>query len=394
RVLVDAAQSISHVPLDVRDLDCDWLVFSGHKIYGPTGIGVLYGKADLLQEMPPWQGGGDMIHTVSFRGTTYAELPSKFEAGTPNIAGTIGLGAAIEYVQSIGLEAIAEHEDVLLRHATERVRAIRGVRIVGNAANKSAVISFVVTEPAIAPLDVGTRLDLEGVAVRTGHHCCQPLMERLGISGTARMSLGLYNTLAEIDQFADALQQIVEEGGRRSRSLAITLENCPAEASLCGSTRDTCPPRMDVQYAPAMGESPSVVAEDIAEVFDLLEDWGERYQYVIELGEKLPAMPEDLKTECTRVHGCQSTVYLAARKKPGSRDVLEFLADSDAELVRGLVGVLEHLFSGQRAQDVLAFDVDGFFHRLGLDQHLSMNRRNGLAAMVQRLKQHAAALTA
>jgi cysteine desulfurase/selenocysteine lyase len=392
RVLIDAAQSISHLPIDVQELDCDWLVFSGHKLYGPTGIGALYGKAELLNAMPPWQGGGDMIKNVSFARTTYAELPNKFEAGTPNIAGVIGLGAAIDYVQTVGLEQAAVHEEALLRQATDRLREIRGVRIIGNATNKAAVLSFLV--PNLSPLDVGTRLDLEGIAVRTGHHCCQPVMERLGITGTVRMSLGLYNTQADVDIFADALARIAEDGQRRSRSLALTQEGqtCPAETVLCGSTRDTCPPKLGLSYAPAMGESPQAVADEIAEVFDLLEDWGDRYQYLIELGEKLPPMPDELKTECTRVHGCQSIVYMAARQKPGTKDVLEFLADSDAELVRGLIGLLEHLFSGQKAIDILTFDVEGFFHQLGLDQHLSMNRRNGLAAMVQRLKQHAAGL--
>lgn len=392
KVLIDAAQSVSHLPIDVRDMDCDWLVLSGHKLYGPTGIGALYGKAELLQAMPPWQGGGDMIKSVSFAKTTYAELPSKFEAGTPNIAGVVGLGAAIDYVQSVGLDQAAAHEDALLKQATERLKKIRGVRIVGNATNKAAVVSFLVTDPVISPLDVGARLDLEGVAVRTGHHCCQPVMERFGISGTVRMSVAMYNTTADIDAFADALQRVVEEGAKRSRSLAVAQESCPAEATLCGSTRDTCPPRLDLSYAPPMAESPRAASDEIAEVFDLLEDWGDRYQYLIELGEKLPPMPEDMKTECTKVHGCQSIVHLTARQKPGTKDVLEFLADSDAELVRGLIGLLEHVYSGQRAEDVLAFDIDDYFRRLGLDQHLSMNRRNGLAAMVQRLKQHAAAL--
>jgi cysteine desulfurase/selenocysteine lyase len=392
KVLIDAAQSVSHMPIDVRDMDCDWLALSGHKLYGPTGVGVLYGKAELLQAMPPWQGGGDMIKSVSFTKTTYAELPSKFEAGTPNIAGVVGLGAAIDYVQSVGLDQAGAHEDALLRHAAERLSKIRGVRVVGNATNKAAVISFLVTDPVIAPLDVGARLDLEGVAVRTGHHCCMPVMERFGISGTVRVSVAMYNTTADIDAFADALQKVVEEGTRRSRSLPQAQESCPAEAVLCGSTRDTCPPRLDLAYAPPMAESPQAAADEIAEVFDLLEDWGDRYQYLIELGEKLPPMPDDLKTECTRVHGCQSVVHLTARQKPGTKDVLEFLADSDAELVRGLIGLLEHVYSGQRAKDVLAFDIDGYFRRLGLDQHLSLNRRNGLAAMVQRLRQHAAAL--
>ncbi len=393
KVLIDAAQSISHMAVDVQELDCDFLVFSGHKLYGPTGIGVLYGKEEILEAMPPWQGGGDMIHSVSFARTTYAELPSKFEAGTPHIAGVIGLGAAIDYVRGIGLEAIAAHEEALLRRGTERLKQIRGVRLIGQAAQRAAVLSFVVDDPPLSALDVGTRLDLEGVAVRTGHHCCQPVMERFGIPGTVRASLALYNTLAEVDVFADALERIVESA-RRTHALALAEDEqrCPGQAQLCGSTGHTCPPRRELVYAGPMAETPQAAAEEIAEVFELLDDWNDRYQYLLDLGRKLPVMPEELKTECTRVHGCQSTVHIAARQKPGTADVLEFLADSDAELVRGLIGVLEHVYSGQKAGDILAFDVEGFFRGLGLDQHLTLGRRNGLAAMVKRIRQQAAGL--
>ena len=394
RVLIDAAQSASHLPLDVQEMDCDFLVFSGHKVYGPTGIGVLYGKAELLEAMPPWQGGGDMIHSVTFAKTTYADLPNKLEAGTPDIAGVVGLGAALDYLHGVGMEAAMNQEDALLRHATERVKQIHGVRIIGNATNKAAVLSFVVEEPRLSALDIGTKLDLEGIAVRTGHHCCQPVMDRFGIPGTARASFAMYNTLAEVDVFASVLAQIVEEARRRSRPLTVTpeLQNCPGEAVLCGSVRDTCPPKLELAYAPATAESPQAAAEEIAEVFEFLDSWNDRYQYLMELGEKLPEMPDEMKTECTRVHGCQSTVYLTARQKPGTKDVLEFLADSDAELVRGLIGLLEHLYSGQKAAAIRDFDIEGFFARLGLDQHLSMNRRNGLAAMVQRIRLHADAL--
>jgi cysteine desulfurase/selenocysteine lyase len=394
-VLLDCAQAVSHLPLDVRELDCDFLVFSGHKVYGPTGIGVLYGKAELLERMPPWQGGGDMIESVTFAKTTYAGPPNKFEAGTPNIAGAVGLGAALDYLSALGPEAVAAHEDALLRRATERLQAIDGVRIIGTAANKAAVVSFVVETPPLSALDVGTKLDLEGIAVRTGHHCCEPVMQRFSIAGTARASFAAYNTLAEVDAFADALAEVVE-AARHARSLRLAeeQERCPGQGELCGSAGQTCPPKKDFTYAPAAAESPEAAAAEVAEVFEMLEDWNDRYQYVLELGERLPPMSEEMKTECTRVRGCQSTVYLAARHRPGTADVLEFLADSDADLVRGLIGLIERLFSGQRAKDILAFDVEGYFRKLGLDQHLSLTRRNGLAAMVQRVRQHAAGLAA
>src|SRR5438093_497211 len=207
-VLIDGAQAVAHVGVDVQELDCDFYAFSGHKVFGPTGIGVLYGRENLLDEMPPYQAGGDMIRTVSFEKTTYNELPYKFEAGTPDIAGAIGLGAALDYVDKIGLDAIAAHEQHLVRFATQCLGDIPGVRLIGTAADKAAAISFVVDDPPLSALDVGTRLDLEGIAVRTGHHCCMPLMERFGVSGTARASFAVYNTLEEVDIFAQALKNI------------------------------------------------------------------------------------------------------------------------------------------------------------------------------------------
>jgi len=196
-VLVDGAQASPHLEVDVRNLDCDFYVFSGHKVYGPTGIGVLYGKADLLDSMPPYQAGGDMIASVTFEETLYNRLPYKFEAGTPNVAGAIGLGTAIEYVKAIGLGNIAAHEHALLAFATSRLASIPGTRLIGTAKEKAAVLSFVLD--GIHPHDIGTVLDQEGIAIRTGHHCAQPLMQRFGVPATARASFGMYNTTEEID---------------------------------------------------------------------------------------------------------------------------------------------------------------------------------------------------
>ncbi len=374
-VLIDGAQSAGHLPIDVQELDCDFFVFSGHKVYGPTGIGALYGKAALLERMPPWQGGGEMIQSVTFARTTYAELPNKFEAGTPHIAGAVGLGAALDYVQSIGLAHSAVHEERLLRYATEQMRQVPGLRIIGNAAHKAGAISYVLEDPPVSALDVGTRLDLEGIAIRTGHHCCQPVMDRFGIPGTARASLALYNTREEIDRLVGALKEVVADAASRSRPAA---SEAPVE----------------VAYPRAAAASPQAAAEELIEVFDFLEDWAARYQYILELGEEIPPLPDAFRTEANRVRGCQSTVFLQARKRPATADVVEFLADSDADLVRGLIGLLQRVYSGQRAEQVLAFDVERFFARLGLDQHLTLGRRNGLAAMVQRIRQFAAGLAA
>ncbi|HEX7126946.1 MAG TPA: cysteine desulfurase [Thermodesulfobacteriota bacterium] len=205
-VLLDAAQAVQHLAVDVQALDCDFLVFSSHKLYGPTGVGVLYGKQALLEAMPPYQGGGDMIRSVTFEKTTYAPLPARFEAGTPNIAGGIALGVAIDYVQSVGLAAIARHEADLLAYATEAVQEVPGLRIIGTAREKASVLSFVLD--GAHPHDIGTILDREGIAIRTGHHCAQPVMQRFGIPATARASFALYNTREEVDALVVGLEKV------------------------------------------------------------------------------------------------------------------------------------------------------------------------------------------
>jgi cysteine desulfurase / selenocysteine lyase len=206
--LVDGAQAVPHMPVDVTALDADFYAFSGHKLFGPTGIGVLYGKAELLDAMPPYQGGGDMIRTVTFEKTTYNDLPYKFEAGTPDIAGGIGLGAAVDYVTRLGIDKIAGYEHELLLYATEALERIPGLRIVGTAREKAAVLSFVMQ--GIHPHDIGTVLDHQGIAVRTGHHCAQPVMDRYHIPATTRASLAFYNTPAEIDALVAGLYKVKE----------------------------------------------------------------------------------------------------------------------------------------------------------------------------------------
>lgn len=202
-VLLDAAQAAPHIAIDVKDLDCDFLAFSGHKIYGPTGIGVLYGKERLLDAMPPWQGGGDMILSVTFEKTIYAELPAKFEAGTPDIHGAIALGAAIDYLESLGMAAIGRHEAELIRYAEAELDKLPGLRLIGRPKHRASAISFALD--GIHPHDIGTVLDRHGVAIRAGHHCAQPTMKRMGVPGTARLSLGLYNKTDEIDHLVASL---------------------------------------------------------------------------------------------------------------------------------------------------------------------------------------------
>lgn len=207
-VLLDGAQAVPHMPVDVQELDADFYVFSGHKMFAPTGIGVLYGKTKYMDKLPPYQGGGDMIRTVSFEGSTFEDLPHKFEAGTPHIAGGIGLGAAIDYLRQFNPQDILDHEEKLLRRTTEKLSEIDGLRIIGTAKNKSAVVSFVVD--GIHPYDIGTIIDTDGIAIRTGHHCTQPIMQRYGVSATARASFAFYNTLEEVDRLAEGLNKVIK----------------------------------------------------------------------------------------------------------------------------------------------------------------------------------------
>ncbi len=205
-VLIDGSQAVPHEKIDVQELDCEFYVFSGHKLYGPTGIGILYAKESLLNEMPPYQGGGEMIRVVTFAQSTYNDLPYKFEAGTPNIAGAVGLGAAIDYITAIGFSRITRYEQQLLDYATKKLLSVEGLKIIGQAKNKAPVISFVLED--IHPHDIGTILDHHGIAVRAGHHCAMPLMERFGLSATVRVSFAFYNTFSEVDRLIEGLNEV------------------------------------------------------------------------------------------------------------------------------------------------------------------------------------------
>ena len=309
-----------------------------------------------------------MIASVTFAKTTYAELPNKFEAGTPHIAGAIGLGAAIDFVQSVGVDNIARARGIAppLRH--REAAAVPRVRLVGTAAEKAGVLSFVVEDPPLSSLDVGMQLDLDGIAVRTGHHCCQPIMDRFNVPATARASFAVYNTTAEIDVFVDSLRRIVTGGGPKPVTVGV-----PASG--------------EIIYPKAYAASPLAAAEKWIEAFDLLGEGDERYRYLEELGKKLLPMPAELKTDANRINGCQSIVHLSARVRPGNTDVLEFLSDSDSQFVKGELLMLQRIYSGHKVQDILAFDVERFFERLSF---ISDKRRTGLNEMVKRIRSIAA----
>lgn len=395
RVMIDGAQWVAHHPTDVRALACDFYAFSGHKLYAPTGIGVLWGRRELLEAMPPFHGGGDMIDTVTFEKTTYAPLPSRFEAGTPDIAGAIGLGAAIDYIRHIGWSQIEAYEQELLEYATEKMRTVPGLRIVGTGARKASVISFIIEQPPIAALDIASRLSNEGIAVRTGHHCCMPLMGALHIPGTCRVSLAMYNTRQEIDRLVEVLQAMVSSRNARAnepaKSLAGGATDQPAVTSVHSLSQQ---PDDDHQITFGKAIRPTVEesAEELIEEFLLFDDTESKTELLMELGQALPDTFATLKALSTPVPGCMSEVYLIGRPLPEQADKFEFVADSNAEIVRGLIAVLQALFSGQKAADILSFDVEKLFRKIGLDQFVSSQRRSGLDGMIRRIRTLAQAI--
>lgn len=380
-VVVDGAQAIAHQPTNLLKLGADFFVFSGHKLFGPTGIGVLWGRKSLLESLPPYKGGGDMIETVSFEGSTFADLPHRFEAGTPNICGALGLAAAIRYVESIGLERIQGYEHHLLQYATRAMSAIEGLRIIGTAPKKVATISFVIDEPFISLMEISEGLNQEGIATRIGHHCCMPLMGELGIAGTCRASMAFYNTESEVDRLVVALQAMIDK--RKSQKAKLAPTTTPV-----GTPLDL----LEIFARHSTGaatESIEDVAEKLEEEFDLADSELEKNTILNELGQKLPRIFADLKAHTPAVAGCMSEVYLAGRPIGTQADRLEFVGDSNNDLVRGLIALLQLLFSGQRARDIQAFDLESFVRRIGLDKFVTLQRRNGLAGMAKRIRSFA-----
>ncbi|MBY4677108.1 SufS family cysteine desulfurase [Marinobacterium arenosum] len=358
--LVDGAQSAAHLPIDVQALGCDFFAFSGHKAFGPTGIGALWGRLELLEQMPPWQGGGEMIERVSFSGTSYNRVPFRFEAGTPNIAGAIGLAAALDYLSAQDRPALLAHEQQLLQRCLEQCSQINGFRPIGQPAERVSLLSFQLD--GLHQQDVGLLLDQQGIAIRTGHHCAMPLMERLGLPGTLRASFAFYNSQEEVDRFAEALQQIVD-------SQHETVAVCPAD------------PFTEMPYGH------QVDAEQLRQQLLAKRDWNSRYREIMLLGRDLPALPDHLKSDDHRLHGCESQAWLVSRVNDAGR--LEFLADSDARIIRGLIAIVLAALNNRSAEQVLAFDIDRYFAELDLLRHLSPSRGNGLRALVEQIHRFA-----
>ncbi len=340
--LVDGAQALPHFRVDVKDLDADFYVFSGHKLYAPTGVGVLYGKQHLLESMPPWQGGGEMIKQVSFEKTTYNQLPFKFEAGTPNIAGVIGLGEAINWLSKLDQNLLHEHEQALFDKALDGCSQIKGFSRIGSPQQSVSLLSF--TLEGLHQQDIGLMLDKRGIAVRTGHHCAMPLMNHLGLAGTTRASFAFYNTLDEVEQFVTALDEL----------------NKPEQFS-----------------------TPDPIHTGLLQRLQQSRGWNERYREIMLAGKALPSMPQSLKVEENLVNGCESNTWLY-HESDGSVN-LAFKVDSDARIIRGLLALLLEIFNNKAPDQILAQDIEKLFTELELEKHLSPSRGNGLKAVVENI---------
>ncbi|WP_062261515.1 SufS family cysteine desulfurase [Endozoicomonas arenosclerae] len=364
-VLVDGAQAVAHTSVDVQKLNCDFYVFSGHKVFGPTGIGVLYGRKALLEAMPPWQSGGEMIRQVSFSGTTFNELPFKFEAGTPNVSGVIGLREAIRFVRALDMNQVAEHEAELRERAEEGLKKIPGVKLVGEAEQKVSVVSFVVD--GLHNQDIGLLLDQQGIAVRTGHHCTMPLMEHLGLAGTVRASFSVYNTLEDVDAFLNALTSIVKG----------EFASLPEEGAVESQSEF---------FNQLQGEHDDAFSQErIFQQITAARSWQDKYRHIMLLGKTLPSLPDAMKTEESRLHGCESTVWLHHFYDEQTM-TLYFAVDSDARVIRGLIAIVLSVFNGRKPNDISRFDVDGWFEKLDLYNHLSPSRGNGLRAIIEEIR--------
>ncbi|GGK69506.1 SufS family cysteine desulfurase [Amphritea balenae] len=361
-VVIDGAQAVSHLEVDVQRLGCDFYLFSGHKLFAPTGIGVLYGRQDLLEAMPPWQAGGEMIRKVSFTGTSYNELPFKFEAGTPNISGAIGLAEAIRFLSRLDRKKLAAHERRLMQRAIELCSDIPGFTRIGSPTACASILSFQLNSHH--QQDVGLMLDQQGIAVRTGHHCAMPLMEKLKLPGTVRASFCFYNTLEEVERFAQALQLIATGGSFH--------------------TADTVTPDSLFEESPFGRE---INAKEILAQLTPLTSWNDRYREIMQLGKQLPALTSAMKSDQQLINGCESNAWLHIHRADDG--TLWFAADSDARVIRGLIALVLAAYNGKSAQQIDEFDIDNYFDQLQLSRHLSPSRGNGLKAVVDAIQKAA-----
>jgi SufS family cysteine desulfurase len=347
--LIDGAQVIANKKVNVQALDCDFYVFSAHKMFGPTGLGVLYGKKALLQTMTPYQGGGEMIKQVSFSATTFAELPFKFEAGTPNIAGVVGFASALEFITHYQLNGDLAHKQHLIDYCYEQLSTIESLQFIVDGKPDLAIFSFNITNQH--PQDIAIALDHLGIAARSGEHCAMPLFEYLGLRGCVRLSLAAYNTLQEIDFVVDSLKKVITDD-----------ENIP-------NKQQTEP-----------------LSELVLAKFRSLHAWQDKHREIIMLGKNLIRMPKEKRNSHTLVHGCESQVWLEVRVTNSNK--VKLSADSDAKIIRGLLAIVFAALNDKTVEQVISFDMQNYFSQLGLKQHLSPSRGNGLLAIVEKIIKH------
>lgn len=368
-VLVDGAQALPHFEVDLKSLDADFYVFSGHKVYAPTGIGVLYAKEALLEEMIPWQAGGEMISTVSFNKTTFNDIPFKFEAGTPNISGAIGLATALTWLSQQDRVQLEHQETTLLELALEGCSTIKGWQRIGAPSETVSLLSF--TLDGVHQQDIGLLLDQQGIAVRTGHHCAMPLMETLNLPGTTRASFAFYNTTQEVTRFVEALDRL-----RSTDDINIFQSASFQSASEQKPYADKSHTEIEQQRA-AHATSPML------EKLISLKGWNARYREIMLQGKQLPNLPEEFKNTTNLVKGCESNTWLV--HKFSQDKTLLLSADSDARIIRGILALVIEIFNHKTAAQIKETDIDKVFSELSLQQHLSPSRGNGIRAVVDRI---------
>jgi SufS family cysteine desulfurase len=346
--LVDGAQALPHFDVNLSRLGCDFYAFSGHKLFGPSGIGALWGRRELLEDMPPWQGGGEMIHEVSFSGTSYADLPFCLEAGTPNIEGAIGLAAAIEYLQQQDRTAMERHEQTLLQHARDCCSQLKGFRELPFGSDRVSLLSFELE--GFHQQDVAHWLDRHGIAVRAGHHCAMPLMQSLGLPGSLRASFAFYNRLDEAEQLASCLDRLIQSQNT-SANVAFIEQNSSQK-------------RLEAVYSAT--------------------DWSTRYQALMQLGQSLPGLPDAFKQDCYRLHGCESRVWLVPALDDTGR--LACQADADARILRALLALLLNHINGLTPAELLSTDLGAVLDQLDIRRHLSPSKGNGVMAIIRAIE--------
>ncbi|WP_339767311.1 SufS family cysteine desulfurase [uncultured Paraglaciecola sp.] len=374
--LIDGAQAIAHLPVDVQALDCDFYVFSGHKIFGPTGIGVLYGRQVLLEGLPPYQTGGEMIEKVSFSGTTFQSLPFKFEAGTPNIAGVLGLGAAISFVRTYQC-AMYEVEQTLYRVLVDGLKKIDGIRLWGDIDNSICVQSFSIAE--VNNQDIGVLLNEHNIAVRVGHHCAMPLMQALGIDGTVRASLSCYNTLHEVQHFLQVLEGIVQTLRPHFRFNPIS-ENSASKPFV--SSHLDCAP-ISVSAVKDKKGRVDITTMPLALSIRQASSWDEIYRQIMLAGKQLNKLPSDDHIGQYEVMGCESQVWLKCEKQG---NYLALSAYSPSKIVRGLLAIIFEPLTHLTIKQIKLFDLHAYLDDLGLGRHVSQSRGNGLQAVIEQIK--------